>query len=124
MIDKLDKLWNLLQWEQKGIPLEDAVKKAGLEWYNEYGGGNDDLVDFINRMKKYQKKGFLKKIMKDKKFQEKFISSDDFYHLYLLRKTTHPAVTMLFGKDSSFKLLNWSEMWNLRRKLDIVRPNE
>lgn len=119
--DKLSKLWEFLRYQKEKIPLKDAVKKSGLEWNSEGGGGNDDLVDFIQRMRKYQTKKFIRKIMRDKIFQERFITGDDFYHLYLLRKTTHPGIDMLFGVDSTFKLLNWSEMYHLRRKLDIVK---
>lgn len=114
----LNKLWVLLEHEKEGMKLEDAVKRAGLEWYTEAGGGNDELVDFITRMKKYQSKRFIKKIMKDKRFQAKFVGSDDFYHLYLLRKTKHPAIDMLFGENSTFKLLNWQEMMAIRRRKD------
>lgn len=111
----------LLEHEKEGVKLKDAVIRAGLDWYDENGGGNDELVDFITKMAKYQKRKVIKKFLRDDKFQERFIMSDDFYHLYLLRKTKHPAIDMLFGQDSTFHLLNWTEMYAIRRRKDEVR---
>jgi len=103
----IDKLWKYLETAPVGIPLKQAVIESGLTWYSENGGGCDELVEFIRSIKKYQTKHFIKKIITNKKAWEKFYNSDDYHHLYLLRKTVHTAITMLFGKDSSFSLINW-----------------
>jgi len=112
----LETLWAVLENEKPGIKLKDAVKRAKLEWYSEYGGGNDELVDFIHKMKRYQTKKFIKKVIRNSKYALNFAQTDDFYHLYLLRKAKHPAIEMLFGVNSTFKLLNWESLYDLRKK--------
>lgn len=116
--DKLSKFWYMLQNQKEAIPLEDACKKAGLTWYSEFGGGCDELEEWlIPAIKKYQTKKFIKKIMRDKGFQSHFVMSQDFWKLNLLRtKTKHPAIKQLFGQDSTFHLLNWTEMEAIRRR--------
>jgi hypothetical protein len=120
--DKLEKFWTLLAQTNEPIPLEDACKKAGLTWYNEDGiEGCDELEIWIGKMKRYQSKKFIKKIMRNKKFQQEFILSPDFLHLYLLKtKAKHPALKQLYGRDSTFSLLNWTEMYALRRKQEPI----
>ena len=121
MKDELSKFWNHLAHLDKPEPLEDACKKAGLEWYSEYGGGCEPLEIWIGKMKKYQTKRFVRKIMRNSSFQEQFILSPDFYHLYLLKtKTKHPAIKSLFGRDSAFSILNWPEMYAKRRRMEPV----
>ena len=118
---KLSKFWQLLEHEEGKIPLEDACIKAGLTWYSEFGGGCEELEEYIHSIKKYQTKKFIKKIMRNEEFQEKFVLGKDFWKLNLLRtKAEHPALDQLFGQDSTFKLLNWTEMSEIRRKADPI----
>ena len=115
----MNKFWLILEERNGTIGLKEACLKGGLEWSDAYGGSCPELERFIRQMLKYQTKHFIKRILKNKKFQEKFVASDDFYRLYLLKtKARHQAIGMLFGEDSSFKLLNWEEMYAMRKAVN------
>ena len=118
-MSNLDEFWLTLEEADEPMPLEVAVTLSGLEWYTEGGGGNDELLKYIMSTKTYQTKRFISKILRNNKFQRKFLLSEDFWKLYLLKtKTKHKAIDMLFGKDSTFSLLNWTEMAATRRKYE------
>jgi hypothetical protein len=116
---EINELWLVLEEADKPMELKEACGKAGLHWYDENGGGCNELEEYINHIRKYQSKRFLRKIMQNTTFQRTFIESNDFMILYLLKtKTKHPAIDMLFGPDSAFSILNWTEMRANRRRYD------
>ena len=93
-MNKLDRLWEVLESNPSRVKLEQAMKQAGYTPAEimELEDGDPELGRWLTRVFRD-----LKRSIRSRKRFKRFISSEDCKHLLLLRnKADHIALTSLF----------------------------